>query len=103
MSDLKEALADVLLVDGNPMDDIELLGDPDKNLVIIMKDGKIYKNTLGQTPEQKKKALIDRSIKRAALSPGRVNQPTKTGNAFYFCAIHQAYHFMDGKLPFAGL
>lgn len=40
------ALADVLLVDGDPTSDIKLLGNPDKNLLVIMKDGKIYKNTL---------------------------------------------------------
>lgn len=40
------ALADLLLVDGDPIADIKLIEDPAKNLVIIMKDGKIYKNTL---------------------------------------------------------
>jgi imidazolonepropionase-like amidohydrolase len=40
------ALADLLLVDGNPLKDLKLLADPTKNFVVIMKDGKIYKNTL---------------------------------------------------------
>ena len=40
------ALADLLIVDGNPMEDVSLLADPDKNLRLIMKDGEIYKNTL---------------------------------------------------------
>lgn len=40
------ALADLLLVDGNPLDDITLLGDPEKNLVVVMKDGKIHKDSL---------------------------------------------------------
>jgi len=40
------ALADLLLVDGNPLENIDLVADPDKNFVVIMKDGKIYKNTL---------------------------------------------------------
>ena len=40
------ALADLLLVDGNPLENIKLVADPDKNLLIIMKDGVIYKNTL---------------------------------------------------------
>jgi len=38
------ALADLLLVDGNPLENINLIADPDKNFVVIMKDGKIYKN-----------------------------------------------------------
>ena len=40
------ALADILLVDGNPIGDITLIENPVKNFVLIMKDGKIYKNTL---------------------------------------------------------
>lgn len=42
------ALADLLLVDGNPVEDIKLIEDPAKNFVVIMKDGRIYKNTLPQ-------------------------------------------------------
>jgi imidazolonepropionase-like amidohydrolase len=41
------ALADLLLVDGNPLENINLIADPAKNFKVIMKDGKIYKNTLG--------------------------------------------------------
>ena len=40
------ALADLLLVDGNPLEHIELVADPDKNFLVIMKDGKVYKNAL---------------------------------------------------------
>ena len=40
------ALADLLLVDGDPLADIKLIEDPAKNLVVIMKDGKIFKNAL---------------------------------------------------------
>jgi imidazolonepropionase-like amidohydrolase len=40
------AYADLLLVDGNPLENIDLIADPDKNFVIIMKDGVIYKNTI---------------------------------------------------------
>jgi imidazolonepropionase-like amidohydrolase len=40
------ALADLLLVDGDPLKDIKLVADPARNFVVIMKDGKIYKNTL---------------------------------------------------------
>ncbi len=40
------ALADLLLVDGDPIANIKLLENPSRNLVVIMKDGKIYKNTL---------------------------------------------------------
>jgi len=43
------ALADLLLVDGNPVESIELLENPDKNLLVIMKDGKVYKNRVGPT------------------------------------------------------
>ena len=42
------ALADLLLVDGNPVENIKLLENPEKNLLVIMKDGKVYKNVVGQ-------------------------------------------------------
>lgn len=38
------ALADLLLVDGNPLENINLVADPAKNFKVIMKDGKVYKN-----------------------------------------------------------
>jgi imidazolonepropionase-like amidohydrolase len=38
------ALADLLLVNGDPIADIKLIEDPDKNFLVIMKDGKIFKN-----------------------------------------------------------
>jgi imidazolonepropionase-like amidohydrolase len=41
------AFADILLVDGDPTADLTLLADPAAKLKIIMKDGRIYKNTLG--------------------------------------------------------
>jgi imidazolonepropionase-like amidohydrolase len=40
------ALADLLLVDGDPIENIKLIADPVKNFVVIMKDGKIYKNLI---------------------------------------------------------
>jgi imidazolonepropionase-like amidohydrolase len=40
------ALADLLLVDGNPLENVKLIEDPDKNFMVIMKNGAIYKNTL---------------------------------------------------------
>ena len=40
------ALADLLLVDGDPLANIDLIGDPAKNFVVIMKYGKVYKNSL---------------------------------------------------------
>jgi imidazolonepropionase-like amidohydrolase len=40
------ALADLLLVDGNPVETLDLVRDPAKNFNLIMKDGKIYKNTV---------------------------------------------------------
>jgi len=39
------ALADLLLVDGNPLEDIKVVGEL-KNLRVIIKDGQVYKNTL---------------------------------------------------------
>lgn len=38
------ALADVLLVDGDPIKDLSLIANPGKNFLVIVKDGVIYKN-----------------------------------------------------------
>jgi imidazolonepropionase-like amidohydrolase len=42
------ALADLLLVDGDPLANIALITDPEKNLLVIMKDGVIFKNLVHQ-------------------------------------------------------
>jgi imidazolonepropionase-like amidohydrolase len=41
------AYADLLVVDGNPLQDIRVLTTPDQNLKLIMKEGRVYKNELG--------------------------------------------------------
>lgn len=41
------ALADLLLVDGDPVENLNLLAEPEKNFRVIMKDGAIVKNTAG--------------------------------------------------------
>lgn len=40
------AYADLILVNGNPLADLNLVADPEKNFALIMKDGKIYKNQI---------------------------------------------------------
>lgn len=40
------AFADLLLVEGDPLQDLALIEDPEANLRVIMKDGVIYKDTL---------------------------------------------------------
>ncbi len=40
------AYADLLIVEGNPLNDVTILADYKKNILFIMKDGEIYKNTL---------------------------------------------------------
>jgi len=40
------AFADIIIVNGDPTKDIRLLMDAEKNIGLIMKDGKIYKNII---------------------------------------------------------
>lgn len=40
------ALADILLIDGNPLEDLTLFHDPENKINLIMKNGIIYKNTV---------------------------------------------------------
>ena len=42
----EDAYADLILADGNPLENIDLIADTGNNFVVVMKDGKIYKNTL---------------------------------------------------------
>lgn len=42
----EQALADLILVDGNPLKDLSLIAKPEKKFLLIIKDGKIYKNII---------------------------------------------------------
>ncbi|MCP2025182.1 imidazolonepropionase-like amidohydrolase [Flavobacterium sp. HSC-32F16] len=42
------AYADILLLDGNPLTNLSIIEDYEKKLLLIMKDGVIYKNTLSR-------------------------------------------------------
>ena len=41
------ALADLLLVEGNPLTDLEVVADPERNFVVIVKDGRVVKRADG--------------------------------------------------------
>jgi imidazolonepropionase-like amidohydrolase len=56
-------IADVVLVDGDPLADLGILVDPDK-IALVMKDGVIYKNLLNQPSQQA--ARIDRLTDEAS-------------------------------------
>ena len=92
-----KAYADLLLVDGNPLEDITVIGAVDKwfdaperdgvpTIRIIMKNGKIFKNTLGQqikqalyTPPTPEEQLIAKRQQLAALAA------TLSGSC---CSVH---------------
>jgi len=40
------ALADMIVVDGDPLTDIELIARPEEAFRVIVKDGNVMKNTL---------------------------------------------------------
>ncbi len=42
----KGAYADILLVDGNPLEDLTVIRDYENNFKVIIKDGKIWQNEL---------------------------------------------------------
>ncbi|XUJ34660.1 amidohydrolase family protein [Bradyrhizobium japonicum] len=60
------ALADLLLVDGNPLDDIKLVEDPAKNFVVIMKDGRIYKT--GSRTDERMAGVSPRDLIASSLA-----------------------------------
>ncbi len=43
---LPGAMADLLIVDGNPLEDVRVLEEPDENLLVIVKDGVVVKDRL---------------------------------------------------------
>ena len=40
------AYADLIVIDGNPLEDIKVLEDYANNMKVIIRDGKVWKNTL---------------------------------------------------------
>ncbi len=40
------AYADIILVSGNPLENIQLIADPEKNFLLIMKNGEVVKNKI---------------------------------------------------------
>jgi imidazolonepropionase-like amidohydrolase len=42
------AYADMILVDGNPLNDINLMVDYEKNFLLVIKNGVVYKNTINK-------------------------------------------------------
>jgi hypothetical protein len=55
---------DLLLVDGNPIDDITLVVNSDKNFILSIKDRKIYKNSLVAVKNFKSSLVVDESALR---------------------------------------
>lgn len=41
-----EVMADLLVLEGDPLQDIGVIDDPEKNMKLIMKDGRIHKNKI---------------------------------------------------------
>jgi imidazolonepropionase-like amidohydrolase len=50
------AWADIIIMNGNPIDDVHVLGETD-NMKLIMKDGKIYKNILVSPDDENYKPI----------------------------------------------
>jgi imidazolonepropionase-like amidohydrolase len=40
------ALADLLVANGDPLADVKLISDPDRNFLLIMKGGRTYKDAV---------------------------------------------------------
>lgn len=63
--------ADMILVNGDPTEDIQWITNRE-NISMIMKDGKIYKNTIGDRPDGKPSVVeVDRELmKKLACTEG---------------------------------
>src|ERR1700727_2860706 len=43
------ALADLIVVDGDPLANLKLIADPERNFLVIMKDGRVVKDALARS------------------------------------------------------
>ena len=44
------ALADLLVFEGDPLRNLDVLADPERNLKLVMKDGRLHRNELATLP-----------------------------------------------------
>ena len=50
---LKEGFyADLIVLNANPLDDVEVLGNPEKHLLAVVKDGKILESRWSKMPAE---------------------------------------------------
>jgi hypothetical protein len=61
------------LMNGNPIANVSLIEDPERNFSVIMKDGTIYKNTAGSIARD----LLERGRFRAARFPREQGLPNR--------------------------
>ena len=61
-------MADVLLVDSDPLSDITLVADRAKNFLVIVKDGRVYKNLLGW-------GMVERALPPCTVSAATDGKP----------------------------
>jgi imidazolonepropionase-like amidohydrolase len=62
-------LADLVLVDGDPLADLSILTDPAK-IALVMKDGELHKNLCGKSPQEaalhaRETGLVDQGVQEA--------------------------------------
>jgi cytosine/adenosine deaminase-related metal-dependent hydrolase len=55
------AFADLLVLDGNPLEDINVLAEPDRHLQFIMKQGRVYRDRL-ETKRPMKSLLLSEKL-----------------------------------------
>jgi imidazolonepropionase-like amidohydrolase len=71
------ALADLILVNGDPLEDLDLVADAEENFAVIMKDGHIYKNALGGDILQRGHSSSSRSVPNGNRDPSKSKQPAE--------------------------
>lgn len=47
-------VADLLILNGNPLDDVSILDEPEKNVLAVIKDGRVYTSRWSKLPEDVK-------------------------------------------------
>lgn len=79
------ARADLLLVDGDPATGIQLIANPELHFVVIMKDGRIYKDTRSQKAKRTRQHM-------PFLAPPRTLSVFRVSNLVFHEAICRVEH-----------
>jgi len=74
------ALADLILVDGDPLPDLQVLAHPNRNLLVIMKNGTVYKSEPHTPGHSVTRVTVTTRVSAICLHKGLLQQVRRIGH-----------------------